>query len=380
MSTKKKILIAYATAGIGHKKASLAINGALEGLGLDADIKLIDVLDYTQPFFKKLYPCIYLLLIRRLIYLWGFLYYLLDFKIVYLLSGPFRRALHLLNSARLSKFILEYKPDVIVSTHFLLPDVCENLKKRHNLKCHLINVITDYRAHSFWISPAVDTYVVGHKKVSDELVAKWGILEDKIKVLGIPVEQKFSILQDKALLRKEMRIASDAFVAMFLSGGYGVGPLIRMLEALNTVDFSLTAITICGHNKRLHNKVEAFKKNAKINVINFGFVDNIDRLMCVSDICIGKPGGISITEALAQNLPFIFVRPIPGQERGNVNLLAKAGTGILLKKITNILTIIKDLRCSAEKINTMKERIRRIRKPNAAADIALYVKTLLKEE
>lgn len=380
MSTKKKVLVAYATAGIGHKKAALAASEALRNLNLpDAEIKLIDVLDYTGNIFKRLYCAVYLLLIKRLIFLWGAIYYLLDFKIVYYLSAPLRKAMHLLNSSALSRFILEYKPNVIVSTHFLLPDICERLKRKHALKCHLINVITDYRAHSFWISPAVDTYVASCEDVREELLNKWRISPEKVKVLGIPVELKFSCEHDKILLKRKYAIASDAFVALFLSGGYGVGPLLLMLEALNDIGFPFTAITVCGHNKKLYEKIESFRKNANMNVINLGYVNTIDELMAVSDVCIGKPGGISTTEALSQRLPFIFIRPIPGQEMGNVNVLASAGAGVLLKKPASIPTLLKEFKSSLEKIKSMKESIERIRRPNAARDIAIYVETLLKE-
>ena len=52
----KKILIAYATAGVGHKKAAMAINETFKNVDGDFDVKLIDVLDYSLPWFKKWYP------------------------------------------------------------------------------------------------------------------------------------------------------------------------------------------------------------------------------------------------------------------------------------------------------------------------------------
>ena len=47
MSDKKRVLIAYATAGIGHKKASLAVEEALRTVERNADIKVIDVLYFS---------------------------------------------------------------------------------------------------------------------------------------------------------------------------------------------------------------------------------------------------------------------------------------------------------------------------------------------
>ena len=141
MNEKKKVLIAYTTAGIGHKKAALAVNEALKNSSHNLDVKLIDCLTYTNPFFKKIYCATYLLLINKLIFLWGIFYYLLDIRFVHFLFYPIRRLSHVVNSIRLVNFLRSYKPDVVISTHFLLPDVCDYAKKKYGLTMYVINII-----------------------------------------------------------------------------------------------------------------------------------------------------------------------------------------------------------------------------------------------
>ena len=378
MNDKKKVLIGYATAGIGHKKASFAIKEALEAKRKDVDIACVDVITYTNAFFRRTYCPIYLLLINRLILLWGFFYFFFDIRIVHFLFYPLRRAIHIVNSRPLIKFMLEERPDVVVSTHFLLPDVCSYLKRKYKMKIHVIGVITDYKAHSFWVSGGIDTYIAGHERVAKELIDKWSIPQERIKVLGIPVEPRFSSAYDRAAIREKMHLSADSFVLLFLSGGYGVGPVMKLIQALNKPDLPLAAINVCGHNKKLYDTAEYFRKKAHIQVINLGFVDNVDELMAVSDVGIGKAGGISTTESLSRELPFIFVRPIPGQEKANADLFVKTGAGIRLRKIRDILTVVERLRTSPEKLRAMRENIGRMKKPEAARDCADFIIERLK--
>ena len=72
-----KILVIHATAGAGHKKAAEAIFHGLQAKG-GLDVRLVDALDYTNPFFKKTYPWFYAFLVTRLPWAWGFFFGLLD--------------------------------------------------------------------------------------------------------------------------------------------------------------------------------------------------------------------------------------------------------------------------------------------------------------
>jgi len=372
MDKRKKILIVYATAGIGHKKAASAVREALKAEDADVILKEIDILDYTNPFFIKAYPDVYVVLINKLIKLWAFMYYIFEIRIVHKLLYPLRKTIHLINARRLVRFLLEFKPDVILSTHFLLPDVCSYMKRKYGMNARVLNIVTDYRPHSFWISDGVDTYIVAHDITKKELVKKWGIEPNNIIVTGIPVEPKFSIKYDKASLRDKFNIPQSSFVVLLMSGGYGMGPVFEMVKLLNDLDGEISLITVCGYNKALYEKIENFKQASKINITNFGYVNNVNELMAASDVYVGKAGAISTTEALVQNLPIVFVNPIPGQESRNASFIAGKGAGIYMKDIHSIREIIAKLK-QKENIDTMLNNVNKIKRPHAASDIAALV-------
>ncbi|MFH1790363.1 MAG: glycosyltransferase [Candidatus Omnitrophota bacterium] len=374
MKAPKKILIAYATAGIGHKKASLAIKEALENGGWDAEVKTIDVLDYTPAFFRRHYPSFYLVLINRLIWLWWVLYRVSDMRFLFPVIYPVRKMLHVMNCAPLIKFLLEFKPDVILSTHFMLPDVCDYAAKKFGFKTRLINVVTDYRAHSFWVSEGADEYFVAHEETKKDLTRKWGVRADCVKVTGIPVEPKFSKPHDREAARAKIGVGKGDLSLLLMSGGYGVGPIFEMLVMLNSLRADLSLIVVCGHNAPLWKKVEDFKKRADsgINIINFGYVDNIDELMAASDVYVGKAGGISTTEALVMGLPLVLVSPIPGQESGNAGLLIKNGSAVLLDNVSDIKKTVSRFKTSEGYLAGLRENIKKVARPESAKRIAEY--------
>jgi len=373
MSAPVKILVAYATAGIGHKKAAMAVEEALKAIGNGFEVKTIDVLDYTNPFFKKNYPSVYLFLISRMIHVWGLLYYFFDIPFVHRLAAPLRRLYHAANARGLLRFLEEYRPDVVVSTHFLLPDVAIEAKKKiPGMK--VINVVTDYRAHAFWISGGVDAYVAAHENTKADLVGKWLIDPDAVKIIGIPVEPKFSKDHDRRLTRVHLNIPDTDFTVLLLSGGFGVGPIYETIKLLEPLKDRLSVIAVCGHNKKLYERVEALKKElGAMRVINLGYVNTIDELMAASDLYVGKAGGISIAESLAMGLPLVFVRPIPGQESRNADFVLARKAGMKVAHFRQIFGIVKELKEGPEKLKVLKTNVEAISKKRAAAAIAEFV-------
>ncbi len=365
----KKVLIGYATAGVGHKKASLAVKEAFNEMQ-GVEVKTIDVLDYTNPFFKKAYPNGYLFLIGHLIYFWGFLYYFFDIKLVHRLSAGLRVLYHVMNSGPLVKFLIEYKPDVVISTHFLLPDVCNYVEKKYGFRTEVINVVTDYRAHSFWIAEGVDRYCVADRETFNDLTVKWGVSPDMVNITGIPVEPKFTAPHDKAVFRKKIGIPEHNFTILLLSGGYGVGPVLELVKALDKLRENMTLIVICGHNAGLYENVEAFRKTASSQVINFKYVDNVDELMSCSDVYVGKAGGISTSEAICIGVPLIYIRPIPGQESRNARYVSDNGAGITVKSVIQVAEVVKGLMEDPAKLKVMSDNIRKLYKKDSASAVA----------
>ncbi len=365
----RKILIVYATAGIGHKKAALGVKKALDETSpKDTEVVLIDALDYAPPFFKWLYLKLYLLAVNRLPLVWGFLYYLTDNYYVNIVVSKIRRFNNSLNSAPLVKYLAALNPDIIISTHFFASEVAADAKRNGLIESRIITVLTDYRLHSWWVSDHVDTYVVGSEDARGDLI-RWGIPVERIKVLGIPIEPVFSKPLDKDSIRERFGMRGDVFTVLVIGGGFGVGPIEDIVKTLGTVSNPVQAIVVCGHNEELVSRMEALKAQSDILLKILGFVDNVYEFMEIADILISKAGGITVTESLAKNLPMIVISPILGQETRNSEFLISHGAGLMVKKPSELKEMLEGLISDPDKMNRIREAIGRIKRPRAAYEI-----------
>jgi processive 1,2-diacylglycerol beta-glucosyltransferase len=152
-----------------------------------------------------------------------------------------------------------------------------------------------------------------------------------------------------------------------MTGSFGIGPMEKIVEALHK---DVQLLVVCAKNDKLAMKLS--QRNFP-GVKVFGFVDNADELMAVSDLIITKPGGLSTSEILVMELAPIFICAIPGQEMGNVRALASSGIGIELGNVDRIKKAVLEYKEHPEKLFTIKERIRGVRKPDAAEEICNVV-------
>ncbi|MGB2706206.1 MAG: glycosyltransferase [Candidatus Omnitrophota bacterium] len=359
-------VIFYATAGIGHKKAALAVKEAFDKSG-HKDVLIADVLDYTSRFFRVSYGAIYLFLIKYLPTLWGFSYYILDNPVVYFFLSPIRRLVNGVNSRKLVEFLLEAKPKTVIVTHFMPSEVIANLKKKGLLSTRLISVITDYRSHSFWLSKYVDCYVAGSDYTRDDLIRR-GIPPDKIRVFGIPCASSFSKEHDTEKIRGKVGLQSGKATVFVLGGGFGVGPIRRITLHLDRAKQDFQVIVVCGYNARLYKAIKRIARFAKHRFRVYGFIDNVDELMAISDVLVSKPGGITVTEALNAGVPMIVVDPIPGQEMRNYGFLEKNRAASKIKRPEDIIRVVGEL-IGSDGLKVLRENVRKIRLTHSAERI-----------
>ncbi len=372
MIIKKKILVVYATAGIGHKKASVAIKKAYDEMNLPgAEVTLIDALDYTNDFFKWSYLQAYLLMVNKLPTFWGLLYYLTDNPLVDLIVSQIRRLNNWASSKKLVSYILDTKPDVILSTHFFASEIIADLKKRGIAHSRLVTIVTDYKLHAWWVCEGTDAYIVASEDTRRSLEGR-KVDPSKIKVMGIPIEPVFSKPLDRAKIFKDAALRDDLFTILVIGGGFGVGPIEGIVKIIAQIPRDLQVVVVCGHNDELVHKMQDLKDEHKLNMKVLGFIDNVYEYMEISDILISKSGGITVSESLAKEVPMVIISPILGQETGNCGFLVRNSAAVKVDKLEDLKAALEDLLSNPVKLDRMKDAIKGIRKPNAAYDIARF--------
>ncbi|MBF0123268.1 MAG: hypothetical protein HQL21_07695 [Candidatus Omnitrophica bacterium] len=359
-SFSKKILILHATAGAGHRKAAEAIYNGFKARGMTS-VECVDALEYTHPFFRKAYTQGYEFMVGKIPKLWGIFFELTDQEWFQPIFRNTRRFYNGLNTAPLVRFIKDGRYDVIVTTHFLSTEVCGWLRRTGQINAKFVTIVTDYDVHKIWNVAGVDLFLVASEFTKGRLVAM-GVDDKKVVVTGIPVDEKFIKLRDKRETRRMLGLAEDKFTVLVSTSSFGFGPI----EELATLLRDTQLVIICGNNKALYDAMVA-RENPHHKICKF--VDNMEELMAASDVMITKPGGLSITEALSYHLPLIFFSAIPGQEAGNVRVLAANGIGISDQSLSEIVSEIKALASFPDKLQAACQVTQKLSRPHSVADI-----------
>ena len=101
-----------------------------------------------------------------------------------------------------------------------------------------------------------------------------------------------------------------------------------------------------------------------------GYTTEMDEYMAASDLLVGKPGGLTSSEALARGLALVIVRPIPGQEERNADHLLEAGAAIRCNNLPVLAWKIDRLLDDPARLTAMRANATSLARPHAAKDIA----------
>ena len=357
-----KIIITYASAGTGHRRAAEAIYNYFKENCPAYDLKIIDALEKTNFLFKNIYSKGYLFLVNHALWLWGFSFWLTSVKASRPITNILISAIDRLNAKNLSDFLIQERPDFIISTHFFPPEIATHLKRIKKINSKLVTVITDFGVHPLWISGGTDMYIVASNFSKEQLILE-GVQENSIKDFGIPIDTKFSKQYEKNTLCKRLDIEPDKFTILITTGSFAIGQVEEIVDSLYK---EVQILVVSAHNKILYARL---RKRNYPNVRVFGFIDNMQELMAVSDMIITKPGGLTIAESLAMGLLPIFITAIPGQETENAKILAKKSIGINIKDVGSLKDIVLDFRGHPGKLKNMKERINELKRPFAVKEL-----------
>lgn len=367
-----RIILMYISEVSGHHSATLAIENALRQLSSQAEIMNINAFNYTNPVSEKIINRLYLGVIKITPGIWDYLY---DNPKIVMRLNKIKDKIHKFNSPKLKKLFDGFNPDVIACTQAFPCGMVADFKKTYNSPIPLIAVLTDYAPHSYWIYDNIDYYVTPSDEVSIRLIKK-GVRPEKIRPLGIPFDPKFTKSVVKKEIMAKLGLNAKIPILLIMGGGQGLGPIKNVVKSLEKVKNDFQEIIVTGINRKLYNSLKRQARACKRKVLLYGYVNNINELMAVSDIVITKPGGVTTAEALANGIPMIIINPIPGQEANNTAYLIEKGAAIKVDSARNIGLAVDDLLANPEKLSRLRECARQIGKPNASIDIARLLLTL----
>jgi len=364
-----RVLILSASAGAGHLRAAEAVEKAMVQLEAAREIRNLDTLQYTTTLFHNLYSKAYLEIVDRAPDVYGWLYDHFDHPWK---NERRRLALEKFNARSFVKMIEEYDPEMTVCTYYLPAEIISWLREKHRLRTRQAIVITDFDVHAMWLCRHYEHYFVALDETQAHLV-ELGVPPDKVTVSGIPIDPVFAEHKDKGQMRHKFGLAPNLPTILASAGGFGVGPIERLIQALAKMRHRAQAVIVCGRNEELKKRVERqitrLPSDCRVRLIPIGFTTEMDSYMSASDMVLGKPGGLTTSEALAKGLAMVIVNPIRGQEERNADHLLEEGVAIRCNNLPVLAYKIDRLLDDPGKLGTMQANAGRLARPQAAIDL-----------
>ena len=369
---KKRVLIMSAGAGTGHIKAAEALEKSFASDGRVGEVFNNDALQYTNKLFRDFYSKLYASLVKSAPNFLGWWYKASDEP---WRTDRMRHMIDRLNTKPLVRFIREFDPHITVCTHFMPAGIISHLIATQQLQARLSIVVTDFDFHAMWLSRAFHRYFVAIDETKAHL-EMLGIPEERITVSGIPIDPAFLEQVNRVEERMKLGLHPEKPVLLLSAGALGLGPTEFMVERLFNLQNDSQAVVVCGKNLELKQRIEQLvsSRSAKFKVL--GYTDEMHKLMKMSDIFIGKPGGLAAAEAISCGLPMCVVAPIPGQEERNSDHLLEEGIAVKCNDLTTLAYKLDLLLNEPNRLALMKANALRFSRPNASQTI---VRTLLED-
>jgi processive 1,2-diacylglycerol beta-glucosyltransferase len=369
-----KVLLLTAPFGGGHLQACFALEHALKRFFPEVKVITYDFIKEMSPALAYSANFLYLAAVKFKPELYGAFYNYVDNLPR---TSTLQKGLNLMGIKKGAKILKDTKPKAVVSFYPTPSQVIGDLKGRGMFNGKLVTVITDYAANKQWIHPLTDLYLVAAIEVKNELIS-YGVNSDKIVVTGIPISLEFSQEKNKNELFKNYGLDPNLSLTLICCGAFGVNQGIEELcRKVAAYKAPVQTVVISGRNTKLQRRLEAIIHEANNPFHVYGYVKNMADWMAMAEIIVSKSGGLTVSEAIASDLPMVIIPPVPGQETFNAQYLSNNGVAIVCEDITNIPKYIYYLLQNPLEVQKMRNSAREIKKPLAAKHAATVITGML---
>lgn len=400
-----KVIILSASTGGGHMSAANAIKEYLNENNCSADV--VDALEYINPILNKTVTETYEYIATKNPLLW---------KMIYNSSNKrsFNKLINIITSLigkKLMPLIEEKEPDVIITTHPFTTEMISKLKSDSKISQPLVCVMTDYAPHRTWLNDKVDAYIVANKDMAYPM-SEMGVNPETIYPFGIPVDDAFFSKLDADKILQELDFEKNIPTILIMAGSYGLANIEKIYSQLREIKNEFQVIIITGKNQKLYDRMQGVVENKNFSKRQFilsklsdltlkfnkpqilkhiikkkkqynkktkiiYFTKEVNKYMFISDLIITKPGGLTVSEALASGLPMALYDAIPGQEEENEDFLVSNNMAIRLNSHEGIKEKIEHLLDNPKILNSLKYNCENFDNSHSLENILILIKKLV---
>ncbi|MBN1969700.1 MAG: hypothetical protein JXR48_07060 [Candidatus Delongbacteria bacterium] len=371
---KKKMLFLYLKTGGGHFSAAKSIKDYLMSTYDDMEIVLGDGLENGNKVVRAIIEDGYRLSQSIALWVYELLY---GFHKVKPISKMTTKIVSNFIKPKIKEFIENHNPEKIVIFHFFLVDPVLKVLKEMKVNIPVLTVVTDpYTAHPMWFMHKNLKYILFSEEVLENSARKMKISDDNVQIFPYILNEKFrydeNVKPDD--LKNKLGFELNKDVVLLMGGGDGIPKgekiLKNLLAELPNVEYAV----VCGRDKQLYSTIEDLKiSNNLENIKIFGYIDNVNELMIISDIVISKCGPSTFMEILLSKKVPVISSYIWEQEKGNVDFLKDNQLGIYENNIKKIPQVVSKLLNDVEYRNSFLDSINKTSLENGTSKVGDFI-------
>lgn len=357
-----KIIFLTGSYGNGHIQVTKALQQSFHNQGVK-EILTVDLFQEAHPLITSMTKYLYIKSFTFGQGIYGMFYYRTkEMNNRKKMTKWFNR----FGMLKLKDIIEKEKPDIIINTFPMLS--APELKKHLNISTPIFNVLTDFCLHNRWIHHEISKYYVASQEMKTSMI-KLGINHNQIRVTGIPIKSDFEKDVPTSPFYEKYNLCLNKTTVLLMAGAFGV------LKDTEKIAFDLSKLTntqvviICGNNKKLEESLNnQFATDNHVHV--FGYLQDMHELMRIASVMITKPGGITLSESLALQLPLVLYRSVPGQERENASFFSKYGAAFHVDTSEGVLHSTKQIIDNDQLRNEMQDQMKKLYQSNSSEIIS----------
>jgi UDP-N-acetylglucosamine:LPS N-acetylglucosamine transferase len=253
---------------------------------------------------------------------------------------------------RLAHAVSAFGPHAIVATQMNPAALLSSARRRGAINIPTIGVPTDFGVHDFWIQPGIDHYCLAHESVAAQYRPAIG--PDRTAVTGIPLMPGFRQPPSMQEARQTLGLSMDVPVVLVAGGGLGIG-VDAVAQKLLQTSVPVQVLAIAARNSEAHRALASLASSSERRIRLWDWTERMELLIRAADVVVGKPGGLTVAEALACGRPLLAARALGGQEGFNVRFLERHGVGQLVQE-TELIGALTGLLADRLRLTRMQER------------------------
>ncbi len=200
----------------------------------------------------------------------------------------------------------------------------------------------------YWFDRDADVdYFCGTPRLAADAVAA-GVAPGRVHAVpGMPTHPRFhaplrdlasarELETERASERRRLGLDPERPTVLLFFGAQGSQRLVDIARHLDAAPARVNLVVVCGHHEAARRELSSWSSRSPRHVV--GFTREVPSLMRAADVLVGKPGPLTIFEALASGLPLVLWDNPAFGVLFDVNLawVESTGVGVRVRRIEEV--------------------------------------------